>query len=610
MFDGMPDHFYQFLAATSRATNNTTSNFQQQHQQQQHEQQPNFDASFVIHHPQLPLHFQQQQQHQQQQHCTRNETVSPWSNEEVVALIKIRSSLDNNHPWFPPEFTWENVSRKLEEIGFKRSAENCKQKFEEETRSFNNNNDNNIVINSHKNHIVSQNYRLFGELEELYNCNHDHDNNNNELDVLPNDSRSMSISTKNESQDRNDENTNEGEEQEKPGNDGIGEREQQEQDRDDDDDVVEELGGVQLSVLEEETKKAGRKRKREKKFEMFKGFCEKIVNKMMAKQEEFHCKILQEMVKRNEEKIAREEAWKKQEIDIITKELEFRAHEQAMVGDRQAKILGILNKFSSSSTNVVEDEKIKVQHTTTSLSTSSSILSQDYGTHEQNSISNLVTHQKCNLPTSISKENFPKNLENPTLGLLPLKSPNPMTSISTTRKSFAASNHTSTDAADDTRRRWPRDEVLELINIRCSLFNNNDDHNDKETVSKGPLWERISQKMLELGYRRSSKRCKEKWENINKYFRKTKDLNKKRSSESRTCPYFDQLSHLYNQGPAPCDQLDRRENVVGSPPENRSMAMSGGQGGSSTSNGAATCTTMHGNEGGVVQMSAEFGFEF
>ena len=129
---------------------------------------------------------------------------------------------------------------------------------------------------------------------------------------------------------------------------------------------------------------------------------------------------------------------------------------------------------------------------------------------------------------------------------------------------------------DDTGRRWPRDEVLALINIRCSLFNNgNDVNNDKESCSKGPLWERISQKMMELGYNRNAKRCKEKWENINKYFRKTKDLNKKRSIDSRTCPYFHQLSHLYSQG-ALVGSIDRQMNLAGSPEIGKSNAFSGG----------------------------------
>lgn len=35
--------------------------------------------------------------------------VDPWSNDEVLALLRIRSSMEN---WFP-EFTWEHVSRYL-----------------------------------------------------------------------------------------------------------------------------------------------------------------------------------------------------------------------------------------------------------------------------------------------------------------------------------------------------------------------------------------------------------------------------------------------------------------------------------------------------------------
>lgn len=51
--------------------------------------------------------------------------------------------------------------------------------------------------------------------------------------------------------------------------------------------------------------------------------------------------------------------------------------------------------------------------------------------------------------------------------------------------------------------------------------------------------------MRRLGYNRNAKRCKEKWENINKYFKKVKESNKKRPEDSKTCPYFHQLDALY-----------------------------------------------------------------
>ncbi|KAH0969776.1 hypothetical protein GBA52_028372 [Prunus armeniaca] len=55
--------------------------------------------------------------------------------------------------------------------------------------------------------------------------------------------------------------------------------------------------------------------------------------------------------------------------------------------------------------------------------------------------------------------------------------------------------------------------------------------------------------MGSMGYQRSAKRCKQKWENINKYFRKTKDSAKKRPHNFKTCSYFNQLDQLYSGTP-------------------------------------------------------------
>ncbi|MCI14503.1 trihelix transcription factor GT-2-like, partial [Trifolium medium] len=90
--------------------------------------------------------------------------------------------------------------------------------------------------------------------------------------------------------------------------------------------------------------------------------------------------------------------------------------------------------------------------------------------------------------------------------------------------------------------RWPKVEVQALINLRTSM-----DNKYQENVPKGPLWEEISSAMKNLGYNRNAKRCKEKWENINKYFKKVKESNKKRPEDSKTCPYFHQLDALYKE---------------------------------------------------------------
>lgn len=90
--------------------------------------------------------------------------------------------------------------------------------------------------------------------------------------------------------------------------------------------------------------------------------------------------------------------------------------------------------------------------------------------------------------------------------------------------------------------RWPKAEVEALIRLRTNM-----DTKYQENVPKGPLWEEISAAMRRIGYDRNAKRCKEKWENINKYFKKVKESNKKRPEDSKTCPYFQQLDELYRE---------------------------------------------------------------
>lgn len=90
--------------------------------------------------------------------------------------------------------------------------------------------------------------------------------------------------------------------------------------------------------------------------------------------------------------------------------------------------------------------------------------------------------------------------------------------------------------------RWPKVEVEALIKLRTNY-----DHQYQENGPKGSLWEEISAAMKKLGYDRNPKRCKEKWENINKYFKRVKESNKTRPEDSKTCPYFHHLDALYKE---------------------------------------------------------------
>ncbi|GAB2272218.1 hypothetical protein Dimus_007039 [Dionaea muscipula] len=67
--------------------------------------------------------------------------------------------------------------------------------------------------------------------------------------------------------------------------------------------------------------------------------------------------------------------------------------------------------------------------------------------------------------------------------------------------------------------RWRRQETLILLEIRIKL-----DHRFKEAHKKAPLWDEVSRLMYEEhGYQRTGKKCKEKIENLYKYYKKCKD---------------------------------------------------------------------------------------
>ncbi|XP_076947948.1 trihelix transcription factor PTL-like [Bidens hawaiensis] len=96
--------------------------------------------------------------------------------------------------------------------------------------------------------------------------------------------------------------------------------------------------------------------------------------------------------------------------------------------------------------------------------------------------------------------------------------------------------------AQSTTVRWPRQETLTLLEIRSRL-----DSCFKEATSsnhKAPLWDEISRIMKEeYGYQRSGRKCKEKFENLYKYYKKTKE-GKVGKSDGKHYRFFRQLEAL------------------------------------------------------------------
>nr|DAD19625.1 TPA_asm: hypothetical protein HUJ06_021088 [Nelumbo nucifera] len=557
MFNGAPDQFHEFIASRAALT------FPLPLTLPLHVSPPYFSGldpsppqhqvfqshSLLLHqlHRQSPSVENDEQEEEREMDRTMqlqglkstSKLIDPWTEEEILALLRARSSIETGFS----DFIWEHVSRKLAELGFRRSPDKCKEKFEELNSLCNNNNNNSSY---------TDNYRSFDELEAVYEGEN------------PKTSAEMEITSE-----------------------GGGKVTMNLEDNSGTETLVNPPVENKYVVKKSKVKK----RRRSHKFELLKNFCEEIVNKIMAQQEELQSKLLEGMERREEERFAREEAWRKQEMVRINREIEIRQHEQAVARDREATIIELLKKFttgpSHQNLSLLNEDLYKTtnkQNRLTSPSSSSPAQISEEST--QFNLKEISSSTNPNLPSSSSQVPVPQNhpdssvcQTNPivpsssTLAMGP-QNPNSKTSQNNTVLPTSSTavlphqnpNSTSSDR-EDHGKRWPRDEVNSLINLRCNLYSSIE---DKEGA-KVPLWERISQGMLELGYKRSAKKCKEKWENINKYFRKTKGANKKRSPDSKTCPYFHQLRSLYNQGTlivpsgGPENHSSSPENRLGSP---------------------------------------------
>lgn len=111
MFDG--DQLHQFIAASSRANIPLSSSPFPLHGNPSFS--PHFDPNYssslsLLHHQEPPSsaaknHLQKYPLNSGLDQSERS--MNPWSNDEVLALLKLRSSMEI---WFP-DFTWEHVSR-------------------------------------------------------------------------------------------------------------------------------------------------------------------------------------------------------------------------------------------------------------------------------------------------------------------------------------------------------------------------------------------------------------------------------------------------------------------------------------------------------------------
>ncbi|KAL2967038.1 hypothetical protein AAZX31_16G152000 [Glycine max] len=268
------------------------------------------------------------------------------------------------------------------------------------------------------------------------------------------------------------------------------------------------------------TEARGRKRKRK-----WKDFFERLMKEVIEKQEELQRRFLEAIEKREQERVVREEAWRMQEMQRINREREILAQERSIAAAKDAAVMTFLQKIAE---------------------------------HQQQETINLEPALNNNSITVVPQQPVPQ--------ATPTSTPTPQQAQTTTvpeapqvqplvpqlqqQQQIVVSNVEINKADNNgenlmmeaSSSRWPKVEVQALINLRTSL-----ETKYQESGPKGPLWEEISALMRKMGYNRNAKRCKEKWENINKYFKKVKESNKKRPEDSKTCPYFHQLEALYRE---------------------------------------------------------------
>lgn len=289
------------------------------------------------------------------------------------------------------------------------------------------------------------------------------------------------------------------------------------------------------STTSSSSKEPGREKEniRKKKKRKMTEFFERLMKEVVEKQESLQKNFMEMLERCEQERIAREEAWKMQELARIKRERELLAQERSVAAAKDAAVLAFLKKFT-----------------------------------EQEGPVQLPLPEPVLIENPIPNDKDKDEQENENAG-----------SVMTDKQecSRKGGNFTQMSTSSSSSSRWPKDEVEALIRLRTNF-----DVEHEGNGTKGPLWEEISCAMKKLGYDRSAKRCKEKWENMNKYFKRMKEKNKKKPEDSKTCPYFHQLDVLYSsEKPKRVDEsMGSGKNQV--KPEELLMHMMGGHSQSSS----------------------------
>ncbi|XP_060173133.1 trihelix transcription factor DF1-like [Lycium barbarum] len=270
--------------------------------------------------------------------------------------------------------------------------------------------------------------------------------------------------------------------------------------------------------------------RRHTKKRKWKDFFERLIKDVIEKQEELQKKFLETLEKRERDRLMREETWKVQEMARLNREHDLLVQERSMAAAKDATIIAFLQKITEQQNTPIPTSTNNTSPAQMQLKLPEKPLGEPQKQTQQ---------PPTPAPTAVAIP-LPMTIHAP----VPTPQPPQPLSLPMVVKSFEApkTDNGGENFSSPSSSRWPKEEIEALISLRTRL-----DLKYQENGPKGPLWEEISAGMRKLGYNRNAKRCKEKWENINKYFKKVKESNKKRPEDSKTCPYFHQLEALYKE---------------------------------------------------------------
>nr|GMC54579.1 trihelix transcription factor GT-2-like [Ipomoea batatas] len=417
----------------------------------------------------------------------RNSGGNRWPRQETIALLKIRTEMDAGFRDSSHKAPlWEEVSRKMAELGYRRSSKKCKEKFENVYKYHKRTKDGRAFKSDGKS------YRFFDQLEAFGNHSTPPPPPPAVVSApVPEGGGQVTVSSIPEpfsapipansppfpppSQPLLGAAAEKGAGNVFP----VG--------RNNNNSSASLLwcqtSSSSTSSDEDIQRRHGRKRRR-------KDFFERLMRDVIEKQENMQKKFLETIEKREIERTAREEAWRAQETARINRDHDLLIQERSMAAAKDTAVIKLLQTIA---------EKNNIQ-----------------------------------IPAAACGGDFlppppPTTVTPPQTAVAP-----PPTTVAPPR--------TDNNNSPVHNSRWPKPEIEALIRIRTSM-----DTKYQENGPKGPLWEEVAAEMQKLGHCRNAKRCKEKWENINKYFKKVKESNKKRPEDSKTCPYFHQLEALYKE---------------------------------------------------------------